>query len=686
MSGIVGIHNLDGKAASRKDLEKMVDILAHRGPDGADIWVEGSVGLGHRMLWTTPESLLEKLPFIDESSELVITSDARIDNREELIDILHLNSCPVETITDSQLILAAYKKWGNFCPEHLLGDFAFVIWDQRNQSLFCARDHFGIKPFYYYYKPDNTFAFVSEIKALFTLKQVPRCLNETRMGDYLAFMMEDQVTTSYQDIFRLPPAHCMVVSQELIQVWSYWSLDPNREIKLPSNEAYAKEFKRIFSEAVHCRLRSAFPIISHLSGGLDSSAITCVARSILVQEGKTPLHTISTIYDKIKECDERAYINTVIDQGGLTPHFVHGDVLGPLSNLDMIFKYEDEAFIGPSHFYPWLVNRETKQLGMRIALDGFDGDTTVSHGITRLKELASQGKWNTFFHEAKAVSPNYDVSVADLFKTYGFASFQKQAQQWQLLIFLKAVQLIHKNFDVSRKHLILNYGVKPLKGQVRQFLKNLFRKHRSLKRATKCIDSSQSLSVLNNPLINNNFAEKISLNERITMMELNSKAPESLRREHWQSLTVGLMAYTFEQMDQYAAMFSIESRHPFMDKRLIEFCLALPSEQKLFNGYGRMVMRRALEGVLPEKVQWRGDKTDMSANFDDGLFNRNRQILDEVMSSKIQNIEKYINLEYLQNSYQKLVLSEDKINNNEWIIVWQSVIISLWLDYKKIAP
>lgn len=377
----------------------MLDILAHRGSDGAEIWVEGSVGLGHRMLWTTPESLLEKLPFFDQTSELAITSDARIDNREELIDILQFNSCSVEKITDSQLILAAYKKWGYSCPEYLLGDFAFVIWTSSNQSLFCARDHFGVKPFYYYYRSDETFTFGSEIKALFTLKQVPRRLNETRMGDYLAFMMEDQVITSYQDILRLPPAHCMVVSQQSIQLWSYWSLNPNREIKLPSNEAYAEEFRRIFTEAVRCRLRSAFPIISHLSGGLDSSAITCVARAILAQEMKTPLHTISTIYNKIKECDERPYINVVIEQGGLTPHFALGDVLGPLSNLDMIFEYEDEAFLGRSHFYPWLVNRESKQLEMRIALDGFDGDTTVSHGITRLKELASQGKWKTFFHK-----------------------------------------------------------------------------------------------------------------------------------------------------------------------------------------------------------------------------------------------------------------------------------------------
>jgi asparagine synthase (glutamine-hydrolysing) len=679
MSGIVGIHRLNGADVDRKDLEKMVDILAHRGPDGTDTWIKGSVGLGHRMLWTTPESLLEKLPFSDEG-EFVITSDARIDNREELISTLQFNNCPPEKITDSQLILAAYKKWGNSCPEHLLGDFAFAIWDKRNQLLFCARDHFGVKPFYYYYKPDTLFAFSSEIKALFELKQVPRRLSEVRMGDYLALMMEDQVITSYQDILRLPPAHSMVLNQQGIQLWSYWSLDPNREIKLPSNEAYALEFKRIFTEAVRCRLRSAFPIISHLSGGLDSSAVTCVAREILTQERKTPLHTISTIYNKIVECDEREYMNAVINQGGLAPHFVHGDEIGPLSNLDMIFQYEDEGLLGPSHFYPWLVNRETKQLGMRIALDGFDGDTTVSHGITRLTELALQGKWKVFFKEAKAVSPNYGVSLIDLFRGYGLLYFRQQAIQFQWLKFLKAVQQIHNHLGGSRKQLIIYHGVRPLWAEFKQFIKNLI----GTRRHSKKTQIHQS-NVSQTSIINYDFSKKIGLDERIQMMDTSKQRPLTLREEHWRNLMQGVMAYTLEQMDQYAAMFSLEARHPFMDKRLIEFCIALPAEQKLFNGYGRMVMRRALEGILPEKVQWRGGKADMSANFDDGFIKRNRQILDDVMSNKIQNMHKYVNVDFLQNAYQKLISSGNKTPDEECTAVWQAVILALWMEYKNIT-
>ncbi len=146
MSAIAGIYYLDDRRVNRADLERMINILVHRGPDGSNIWSEGGVGFGHRMLWTTPESLLEKLPLVNQSGDLAITADARIDNRDELIAALAFNDRPSEKITDSQLILAAYEKWGDRCLEHLLGDFAFAIWDGRNQIVFCARDHCDISP------------------------------------------------------------------------------------------------------------------------------------------------------------------------------------------------------------------------------------------------------------------------------------------------------------------------------------------------------------------------------------------------------------------------------------------------------------------------------------------------------------------------------------------------------------
>ena len=170
MSGIAGAYySFDGRPVEKTDIEKMLNIIVHRGPDGSRIWTDGPIGFGHRMLWTTPESLNEKLPFSNKTEELSITADARIDNRDELISTFDLPGRSRQTIADSELILTAFEKWGEGCPERLLGDFSFAIWDSRKNRLFCARDHMGIKPFYYYLS-DKLFVFASEIKALLCYK------------------------------------------------------------------------------------------------------------------------------------------------------------------------------------------------------------------------------------------------------------------------------------------------------------------------------------------------------------------------------------------------------------------------------------------------------------------------------------------------------------------------------------
>jgi len=143
----------------------MLAALAMHGPDGVGAWHDGPVALGHRMLWTTPESLHEQQPTVNSAADLVITADARIDNRKELIDLLRPARMSPNPITDSELILAAYERWGHDCPEHLAGDFAFAIWDRRNRRLFCARDRFGIRPFYFFESPTGFVVFGSEIRA-----------------------------------------------------------------------------------------------------------------------------------------------------------------------------------------------------------------------------------------------------------------------------------------------------------------------------------------------------------------------------------------------------------------------------------------------------------------------------------------------------------------------------------------
>ncbi len=295
MSGMVGVFRRDGAPVQDKLVETMAATLAHRGPDGLSVVCAGPAGLGHTMLWTTPESLHEVLPCQHRASGLIITADARIDNRDELIAELGLESGH-PAITDSELILEAYHKWGQDCVQKLLGDFAFAIWDPRQEQFFCARDPMGVKCLYYF-ASDTLFAFGSEIKALCCLEEVPKRLNELRILDYLANIFDDRAITFYKDIYRLPPASTLLVTRRQQKIAKYWSLDPKRELKLKSDEEYTEAFRDCFVRSVRDRMRSAFPIGSALSGGLDSSSIACVARRINESQASgAPLHTFSLIF------------------------------------------------------------------------------------------------------------------------------------------------------------------------------------------------------------------------------------------------------------------------------------------------------------------------------------------------------------------------------------------------------
>jgi asparagine synthase (glutamine-hydrolysing) len=622
MSGIVGIYFLDGRPVDRANLEGMVETIAHRGADGSGKWHQGAVGLGHRLLWTTPESRQEKLPLADASGDLVITADARVDNREELLAALNFPTGAAE-VTDSQLILAAYEKWGERCPEKLLGDFAFAIWDGRRQALFCARDHIGVKPFYYYHRPGRAFVFASEIKAILSLSEVPRLLNETRVVDYLLPMLEDKIITFYQGIFRLPPGHFMFIERNMITApQPYWELNPHQELRLGSDDAYADSFREIFTEAVRCRLRSAFPVGSLLSGGLDSSSIVGVARKLHSANGNGRLRTFSMIYEHMPESDERYFINAVLAQGDLEPQFFYLDRMGALFDIDRLFHYEDEPFWSPDLVSFWgEVYPAARDQGVRVLLDGSDGDMVVSYGLEYLYELFWRGRWGTMVREASSFGRRFRRPL------------------WRVLW----REILKPSVPEP-----LRFGWRKLKGRW----------------------GDNGLSV-----INRDFARRLGLARRAA--EEWRKPPSAARISrgaHWLGITSGVKPYALEVVDKSIAPFAMEIRYPYFDRRLVEFCLALPAEQKLSQGWNRFIVRRALADLLPPEVRWRTDKGNLSHNFNRGLL-WERERLEDVLGEP-GVIQEYLDMGALRRAYQKFIHQEP---GNDPLTIWKAMTLALWL-------
>ncbi|MFQ3613643.1 MAG: lasso peptide isopeptide bond-forming cyclase [Cyanobacteriota bacterium] len=667
MSGIVGFWDFERGEVKPWQLRAMLDRLKHRGPDGSDIWWNKGVGLGHCALWTTPESLHEVMPLRDPSGQVVITADARIDNREELYSLLGLTGSEREK-GDGYVILQAYLRWGSRCPEYLLGDFAFAIWDEPQQQLFCVRDHMGIKPFYYSYKPEFGFAIASEIKSLLILPWVTDHLNEERITDYLLGEFEDQEHTFFQDVYRLPPATSMLMNVRTgLRQATYWRLDPEQKLNLPSDSDYVDTFRNLFQAAVACRLRSTGPIGSHLSGGLDSSSVTCMAKKI---QPETELHTFSNVFESVQECDERTYIQAVLEAGEYTPHFVVADQLGPLSESESIYSFHDQAYYGPTHFLVWGLNRAAQQTGIRVVLDGFDGDTVLSHGTGWLHELAHQGEWGHFTKEISALASG-SRGQRQLFQTFGAPHLQKRAQQRDWQGFLNHAQHISKLLPVSLVGLWLRYGLKPL---LPDFAKEKWLYWRTGKHS----DYWWNLQLLDSSRVNNK-----SLDQRLAKLrQKEALPPVSERQQHACTLTTGLIPSMMEIIDLSAAACSIEARHPFFDRRLVEFCLALPPQQKLNQGWTRRILRRSMYGILPEKVRLRHSKSNMEPSFTYGLCRINRKELVEILTSKVIEQHGLVNPSFIPTLLNILRRKDGSLNPSETLAAWK---ISNLLAWQKIS-
>lgn len=616
MSGITGLYapeqGVDGDA-----LDGMVRRIDHRGPDGSGTWTDGSVGLGHQLLCTTPESRHESLP--DATDGLVVTADARLDNRDELRAELDVAASP-DSIPDSRLLLAAYDRWGEQCPEHLLGAFAFAVWDESERTLFAARDHMGVKPFYYY-RGDALFAFGSEIKALLALDGVPCRLDEARIGDYLAEALEDKTATFYEGIRRLPPAHALHVTPSGLTTREYWSLDPTRRVELGSDEAYAERFRELFTEAVRCRLRSAHPVGSTLSGGLDSSSVACTAAEILESD---QLHTVSAVFPDVLVCDERPYIEAVLDHVDVTPHFVRADQTSPLSEFERVVWHQDEPFYAPNLFIHRNLYRTAARHDMRVLLDGLDGDSTVSHGIDYLTDLARSGRIRRAVSEARALAPSRGVAPRTMLFEY-----------------------------------VIRPTVLPPLRHLRQSIQG----------------DGETASIP--PLVDSEFARTIDLRQRLEDDEPDS--PDGLpsaRVSHYEDLTSGLVPYALEVADGAAAEFALEPRYPFFDKRLVEFCLALPPEQKLQQGTTRFVLHEALAETLPDEIYARCGKTSLSANFERNLLRFERPRLEETILDPPAYLTKWFDVDHLQRQYRQYAAGE--YGNS--LHVWKAITLALWID------
>jgi asparagine synthase (glutamine-hydrolysing) len=656
MSAICGIFHLDGQPVTREDIAVMSAALAHRGPDRDGLWVGGSVALAHRMLITTPESLSDVQPVVRSHPDLVLVADARIDNRDELLSTLRPRR--QRCATDSEIILAAYERWGEDCVDHLIGDFAFAIWDARNRTLFCARDPMGVKPFYYLHT-GRFFAFATELKSLFTLPDVSPTIDPDEVALFLGWRHEERTRTMYRDFLRLPAAHTLIVARDTATTRQFWSPESAADVRYSSDDEFAEAFRDIFSKAVSARLRSARTVGATLSGGLDSSSVVCMSRH-LRSNGDSPLHTFSLIFPNLPErdlrlIDERTFVDEVVQSGGVCPHFVRGDAISPLRDARKIIWHLDEPFSAPNLYLHWGMYEAASESGVKVLLDGFDGDSAVSHGFGRLTGLARAGRWDTLEAELLAFSAHHGKSPRLALDTYVLPYLEELARRGRYLAWFEAARNVGRRFGLSRSNLAFTRGIRPML---------------SLGQMNTAVGETTTDAILQ-PSLAAVLRQRARAAQRADRGRLRSE-----REAHIQGLSQPLYQLTLEIADKAAAAFGVEPRYPFFDRRLIEFCLGLPEEQKFAGGWPRLLFRRAMDGILPPSIQWRSTKSNLSPNF-----HQQFRVVDESRSELLDEaaLKPYVRIDRLRALRSRYRATRDQAGHAEELTLFRTMVLGTWL-------
>jgi len=533
----------------------MLAALAHRGSDHEGLWASGPVALGHRALWTTPESRGEAQPWRDPEQDIGIVMDGRIDNRDALAEAIEARGIRLRANHDAELAIRAYECWGKSFPRELAGDFALAVWDGRRRRLICARDPMGVKPFYYHSGP-QVFRWSSEPQGILADPAILRAPDEGMIAEILAGYLVSREDTLWRGVRRLPPGHILTVDAGRTRVARYWPPVSIPSVRHASDRDYAEHFRSVLDTAVRSRLRAVGPIAAHLSGGIDSSSVVVLAQRAL-DAGAPPatLEAFTQTYPQLP-ADERPFAEEVAAWSGVKWHPLLPDAPSPACYEDAARRYLDFPDYPNGAAANVAIGREAAAAGARVMLTGMWGNAFLEGSAMHLADLLRAGR----LREAVRTARSDRVVTAS-----GLSS-------------------------------VLWHGaVRPLVPQrLRRAIAPLLRQADGL------------------GLVPPAFARRVALGDRLRAPEWAPSWPTFAQRGLWQGAQSAWNVHTGEVTERGAARLGLEERHPFADRRLVEHCLGLPESQRWRGTTLKVVLRESMRGLVPEAVRTKAQQPDLS--------------------------------------------------------------------------
>jgi len=618
MCGICGAFSKD-RQIDKEKFDKMVDVVIHRGPDDRGIYYDGNLALGHRRLSVIDLSKDGHQPF-NYKDRYFLVFNGEIYNFRVLRKRLEKQGYVFNTMTDTEVLIACYDAYGKDCVNYFNGMWSFCIFDKKMQILFCSRDRFGVKPLYYYYK-NGDFFFASEIKQFWEIIDVHPKARKEKLLDFLIFGYQDfDEETFFENILQLPGGYNLSFDMKSchLKVFQYYDLKKIKE----SDEGFQKaclNFKKKFVKSVRLRLSADVPVGGCLSGGLDSSSITCVAQNILNENSvSAEYHTVSSCFDD-KRYDEQEYIDAVVDHAGVKSHKIFPDADDLFIDLDKIIWHMDEPFGSTSIFAQWNVFKEAKRLGLTVMLDGQGAD----------EQLAGY-------------SPAYQV----LF-TYYLRKFKFR----KLCTEISAYRRLKGGSDG---------------GSIWKVLFPSIMKAYCPKWIQKIIASIHLCRGKNGPF-----------DIAVIYKRMRDQKPYSIhepRQFILESMSRGMQGLLHFE-DRNSMAHSIESRVVFLDVNLVESNYATPYYYKIRNGESKSIVRYGLEDYLPAKIKNRHSKLGF-VTPEDQWINHNYEKFQMEFNNACEKLSEIVDTERLKKWFAD---NKGSIAKGDFT-AWRIICVGHWID------
>jgi asparagine synthase (glutamine-hydrolysing) len=601
MSGIAAIWHLDGRPLVPGELQSNIDELRHRSPEGSAIWEGAGVGLGFGRFHTTPESIDEVQPLGATStsadaahsepaeSDVVLVMDGRVDDRESLRASLLAAGRILRSNSDAELMLQAYLAWDVQCVERVIGDWALAIWDGRRQRMFFARDPFGSRSIFYW-QDGADLVIGSEPQQVQAHPVVPKGLHWGVVGEYLCDHWVAGEETMFAGVSRLLPAEAAVCDREGLRKWQYWPPQNLPEPRFDRPEEYAARFRELMEASIRDRLRSISPVGILLSGGLDSSSIACLTDRMLVEDADRPwpqLQCFSHTYPGL-DCDESEYIDHV-DRSIRFPVTRLPWNVDPTRrpSLSLAKDFPNVLFDPGSIAGICLHAPEAQALGARVLIDGIGGDELFAQPYPHLLDPLRSGNLPLLWRRARVAGRNE--------RTSPWLQIARHAL-WPLM-----PELPKRAWRAWRGRLAprAEHRVKP-------WIEPAFAAEWRLG------------ARLRRPMPRTRYAK---LEAKNVMATLLCQGYNAVIATEWANLV--------------NARLGIERRHPFLDRRLADFCLAIPEAERVGDGDpSKALLRRAMRGILPREVRNRIGKVAFDSASVLELKREQSLTVDSVLSLK----------------------------------------------------